>query len=448
MDIAYDHIQEEVLSPDEAAERERDREGRETQAPSLNAEFAEAYKVISASPWGAKFGAFVGNVKKQGETAFEGAKQEYTAASSQATKGFTDIVNRARSVSTPQPPSSDSAGTLTATDEASKGDSDASSVATAKDGDHSNSDTFNDASRMLARLKVEATKRLKDIEKAEDAADEALLKFGTNIRNFLRDAVSIAAPEEGQDSATGKDGKSTVLFESKDRDGKRVIHTTRFDAQLHVIHSGLDNFAKDPNSPEFAKWKEAFSIEKKTDDIVSDLEKYQELRSAMEKLMPADVKYEDFWTRYYFLRHVIETEEQRRRELLKGASTSADEEITWDEEDSDTEAPPSATTTKPKPSSLESSSTLRPTNTTNPTTAAAAAAAKTGTSDEADTSTTRSSADAPARKSNDQHSLPDSDASYDVVSGAPSGAPSHAPGSPRAEKKPGQEESDEEEDWE
>ena len=38
----------------------------------------------------------------------------------------------------------------------------------------------------------------------------------------------------------------------------------------------------------------------------------------MEKLVPEQVDYPHFWTRYYFLRMVIETEEQRRRELLKG----------------------------------------------------------------------------------------------------------------------------------
>lgn len=63
MDIAYDHIQEEVLSPDEAAEKARTGEKAETS--DLNAEFAEAYKAIAASPWGARFGALVGTVKKQ-----------------------------------------------------------------------------------------------------------------------------------------------------------------------------------------------------------------------------------------------------------------------------------------------------------------------------------------------------------------------------------------------
>lgn len=137
------------------------------------------------------------------------------------------------------------------------------------------------------------------------------MKFGTNIRNFLKDAVSIAPP-------TGDSKDTTVLFESKDAQGKRVIHTTRFDAQLHVIHSSLDSFIKDPVSEEYEPWAKTFNVESKTEDIAKDLETFGELRASMEKLVPDQVTYADFWKRYYFLRHSIETAEARRRDLLKG----------------------------------------------------------------------------------------------------------------------------------
>jgi hypothetical protein len=177
--------------------------------------------------------------------------------------------------------------------------------------DMSTEEALKESEGVLARLRTEAAKRLKEIERAEDAADEALLKFGTNIRNFLRDAVSIAPPS---DDAKG----STVLYESKDAQGKRVIHTTRFDAQLHVIHSSLDSFTKDPPSAEYDTWMQNFDVESKTDDISKDLENFGELRASMEKLVPDKVPYNDFWKRYYFLRHSIETAEARRRDLLKG----------------------------------------------------------------------------------------------------------------------------------
>jgi len=81
MDVAYDHIQEEILSPDEAAKKAASEKQKES---NLNTEFQEAYRSFSASPWGAKLGGFFSDVKRQGETYYEGARQEATAASGEA----------------------------------------------------------------------------------------------------------------------------------------------------------------------------------------------------------------------------------------------------------------------------------------------------------------------------------------------------------------------------
>ena len=309
MDVAYDHIQEEVLSPDQIACKK----SQDQKEGNLNTEFQEAYKSFSSSPWGARLGGFFSDVRKHGETYYEGARQEATAASGEALKGFTDLrstlVSRARSMSTGQSPPA----TPTAADQ-TFGKETEEEAGKEKEKERSESEALRESEGVISRFRSEAAKRLKDLEKAEEAADAAIFKFGANIGNFLRDAVTIAPPTE----ETNKDGSRKVLFESKDQDGKRVIHSTRFDAQLHAIHSSLESFTSDPASAEYAKWKEDFDAEKKTDAIAQDLEKYEELRRTMEKLVPEKVEYKEFWTRYYFLRMVVETEEQRRRELLKG----------------------------------------------------------------------------------------------------------------------------------
>ena len=232
---------------------------------------------------------------------YKEAQQELSAVGEEASKGLTDlrssIINRTRGLSLGQ--------AHTSGGQARKDN----------DGDKkemSTDEALKESEGVLARLRTEAAKRLKEIEKAEDAADEALLKFGTNLRNFLKDAVTIAPPSE--EAGQG----NTVLFESKDASGKRVIHTTRFDAQLHVIHSSTDSFTKDPVSEEYAPWTKSFDLDSKTEDISKDLENFTELRTSMEKLVPDTVPYGDFWKRYYFLRYSIETAEARRRDLLKG----------------------------------------------------------------------------------------------------------------------------------
>lgn len=62
MDIAYDRIQEEALSQDETS---KNQEKKPENANTLNADFQEAYKAISSSPWGARLGGFFGTVVKQ-----------------------------------------------------------------------------------------------------------------------------------------------------------------------------------------------------------------------------------------------------------------------------------------------------------------------------------------------------------------------------------------------
>jgi hypothetical protein len=112
--------------------------------------------------------------------------------------------------------------------------------------------------------------------------------------------------------------------------------------------------------------------------------------------------------------------------LSTGAAT-AEEEVGWDEE-SDDEAPAKAEgaikAASGRPVSVESSTTIHPPPSQN----AGQAHLKVSES----------------RKSHDEKSQADSEASYDLV-GAMSGAPSHAPGSPKDSRKG---DDSEEEDWE
>jgi hypothetical protein len=320
MDIAYDHIAEETYSDRSTTPKPTSSPGSSSAVssnrPNLNTEFQETFRAFSNSPWGAKLGGLWGNVRKQGESYYAQAQREVGEASEEAIKGFTDLkesfVSRTRGMSLGEAernPDNDvmvEKGTTSTTTD----------MLQTKEKVRTESEVIRENDSLVARFRSEAAKRLKDLERAEDAADEALLRFGANIRNFLRDAVSVAPPSE-EESATGK-GRSEILFESKDVAGKRVLHTTRLDAQLHVIHTTPDKFTRDPESNEWAGFRDGFKIDEQTQRVSEDLERYPELRKAMEQLVPEKVEYKDFWCRYYFLRMVLETEEQRRKEMLKG----------------------------------------------------------------------------------------------------------------------------------
>ncbi|RGP68497.1 hypothetical protein FLONG3_8136 [Fusarium longipes] len=429
MDLAYDHITEDGYA-------KKTEEPKTTQPQStLNEDLQDAYKAFSNSPWGAKIGGFFGTVAKQGESVYTQASKELAEVGEDASKGLTSlrstILSHTRNLSL---------NTAMAGESSKDGEKDQTTPRASQDG----SQEAKQSENTLARLRAEAAKRLKDLQRAEDAADEALIKFGGNVRNFLRDAVSIAPPQ-------GSDQSGTVLFESKDAQGKRVIHTSRFDAQLHVIHTSTESFTKDPNSADYAAWSKEFDADKKTPDIDDDLQKFPDLRATMEKLVPDQVPYVDFWKRYYFLRHGIETAEARRRDLLKAAS--AEDEVAWSDDDSDDDSDDSADTSTPTTKSkIEPKTELK----AEPKTAPAAPTAASSTTTQPPAKTLLKPAE--PRKSNDEKSQADSEASYDVV-GAASGKTTQTPNSPKDSKDPkkkvessdeedSDDDSDSDDDWE
>ena len=90
------------------------------------------------------------------------------------------------------------------------------------------------------------------------------------------------------------------------------------DAQLHLLHTNYELFKTDPKVDSFKAFTDEFSAETQTNRVASDLDRYPELRSTMEQLVPAQVDYKSFWARYYFLRNELDVEEKKRKELLKG----------------------------------------------------------------------------------------------------------------------------------
>ncbi|MDI1489579.1 MAG: hypothetical protein OHK93_000776 [Ramalina farinacea] len=445
MDIAYDHIQEEVLTPEQQQAAKQNPSSDTNNPPSnLNSEFREAYTAFSASPWGAKLGGFFSDVSKKSTTLYDGARQEANAAMAQeggAFRGLADLrqtlVSRARSMSS-------GAETVKEANSEADGEKDTSETAGRVEGGEktgvSKASGGDDDGSAFSKFRAEATKRLRDLEKAEEAADAAIFRFGANVGAFLKDAVSIAPPSS--DQAKSADGKDKILFESKSEDGKRVIHSTRLEAQLYAIHTSPDKFSHDPEGDAFGKWIEETGptreklVEARTDQIAGDLERFEELRKMMERSMGPEgqVTYADFWTRYYFLRMVVEADEKRRKEVLKGATLpDSSESISWDNDsDSDNDEDTSSTPQQHHSTKSGPSHPYIPGN-------ASPASQTTITEDpSAPISNPDHLKPTEPRRSQDEKSQPDSDASYDLVSGATS----RAPGSPRK----GDEE--DEEDWE
>lgn len=66
MDVAYDKINEEVLSQEESAKKEgQDDESGKSRQPDLRSEIQDTYKTFSESSWGTRITGFWGSVRKQ-----------------------------------------------------------------------------------------------------------------------------------------------------------------------------------------------------------------------------------------------------------------------------------------------------------------------------------------------------------------------------------------------
>lgn len=386
----------------------------------------------------------------QSETYIEEARKELASVSTEASKNITDLVNQTKNISL-APESSTSTDTANANQRSIPFDpSDPASFAaqpsdstptTSKPKDTppaavnelTSESLLNEAASLFTRFQSVTTSRLAprlaQLAAVEDRADEAIERLGTGLRDFLRTSITVAPPSA--DDASGK-----RRFESKDAEGRRVVHATRFDAQLHVIHTQVQNFTSDPVDDEFASWKSSCDIQAKTEEIAKDLALYEELRRTMERLVPEQVEYKTFFTRYYFLRHVVETEERKRKELLKGMGKVDEEEIGWGDEDDETEIEEKEknTTSAANEASTSSVSKAQTAKETQPESAGAGSTIPTIPSEHLQSTTTTTNAAsseslkpvAESRRSN-EHSVADSDASYDILN---STTTSRGPGTP------------------
>ena len=348
MDIAYDHIQEESLPahherdpsapiPSSAStgasqdqQQQQTQQQAQTAPQTLNTEFQQAFQAVSASPWGARLGGWFGEARKQGQTFYSELQKEASEAQQQASKGFEGLRGQLAQRTASLNLNAEGAPLSSVPGE--------EAVPLARGGDEEKSkskveeedparpesltkDIVREAGSMVASLRLTATSKLRDLQRAEDAADEALLKFGTNVADFLKNSVVISAPTEADASKPkGTDAAGNeVLFETTDNGtGRKVFHTTRLDAQLHAVHTTASSFTQDPQGEQWVEWEKGFDIDRQTEAIAKDLDKFEDLRRAMEKLVPEKVEYRAFWVRYYFIRKAIDEEEKKRKEVLKG----------------------------------------------------------------------------------------------------------------------------------
>lgn len=103
---------------------------------------------------------------------------------------------------------------------------------------------------------------------------------------------------------------------------------------LHDLNTNPDLLCKNPDEfcePSFVSWQATFSAEQRTDDIAALLDRYPELRSLMDSLVPEKISYKEFWMRYLYQKSKLDADEAKRKQLLE--SNLDENDFDWDGED-------------------------------------------------------------------------------------------------------------------
>lgn len=313
------------------------------------ARMTKAATAASTTSWGTALGGFWSKVKQGGEATLKVAVNEIKETKLELEGLKNDLDEFMKNDKTESKKNEDTTGDANKT--ADEKDLN-KSIETLKEktGQDETKETGK-AKGMLALLTDKAQKYIddldKDLEEFETKAGKKLFQMGTNLQDMLKEAVTVAGPGNTTDATVASSNEKTgseVLFNVPE-DIQNQIYSTRLDAQLHALHTTREPFlVKDTNQvdPSYSKFAESFNVDIHTENIAQDLEKYPQLRTLMESLVPDSVAYAEFWTRYYFMRSEISEQEEKRKKLLSQANDGSleEEEVNWDDDDDEEEDKP------------------------------------------------------------------------------------------------------------
>ncbi|KAJ9123973.1 hypothetical protein QFC22_000764 [Naganishia vaughanmartiniae] len=212
-----------------------------------------------------------------------------------------------------------------------------------------------------------------NLQQAEKLAEEYLKKSEGLLHDageFLKDAVKVVPPEDGDGQAIAWDGSDMYSFSTAGQSARKFSNSTlvesgrsastevsrsqlRKEALLHRLRADKELFLVDPSAEtESTSRREAFArflethvarkagIEAEALDDMKEAELSLEtkdvetLKQTRDELVPSHLAEDVFWTRYFFHKFAIEEEERKRQQLLQGKLDSPQEDdFSWDAED-------------------------------------------------------------------------------------------------------------------
>lgn len=187
----------------------------------------------------------------------------------------------------------------------------------------------------IKSLSSQANKALDSLDSKLEMVEQQAGKFVSLFASFFSNIITIDNPKEAPNEEEGP-----VL--SLKLPGA-AYNSTRFDTDLFKLHTS-DSFYLDEAPDD--KGCSVFDIENKTDEISELLRKYPDtLEKTMNRLVPVQISYQQFWYRYYKQELKLKENEQSRKELLAKnedgkrlsvehfSDDDEEENFTWDDDD-------------------------------------------------------------------------------------------------------------------
>ncbi|TBU43416.1 hypothetical protein BD309DRAFT_960793 [Dichomitus squalens] len=388
---------------------------------SLNEEVSEVVGQLSR---------FWGGFRKQSQTAFEAAKKDLGTVVQQAQKELTKLT--AEAPSTPPEPSA------SATEQAASVPADAAdAVSTSSSASSTSTETTDKAAPesspsqpaqpqtifarlqaslppALANVQSQLPETLKEtlkharvgsanltaldfaqlrstiaseLQKVQGATEEYVHRSEDFLREageFLKEAVKVVPPEEGDSVYPGLiwDGTDVWMLpttsgaaspspaagsskgKGKEREasgssGRPSVDTlrsvaTRAESLLKQLRHDPEVIKADPKDDGnvrdvYSNWlaSEAASEDRglgttawqnKVERALADPVDGAALKATMDTLVPETLTYDEFWTRYFFRVHQVEREEARRKAIIQG-TTDNEDDFSWEDDDEESASP-------------------------------------------------------------------------------------------------------------
>jgi hypothetical protein len=129
----------------------------------------------------------------------------------------------------------------------------------------------------------------------------------------------------------------TLKGEDQQQQQQLSLSSQTPEERLAELHADLKTFTTpiDQEDESVKKWLENFNLESKTEEISRLMKNDTKIAQHHATLVPVEISYEQFWTRYFYRYSLYLEDEERRSKLQQLTKVQEEQAFSWDDDDDD-----------------------------------------------------------------------------------------------------------------